>query len=97
MKDINPAETPEGFKGTVQRIEGHGASALRTKSIVGYPVEMPTVGRQFIMYSQPLDPEAEGRSFHTSIIQSVEETSPGCFYFTTENSKYVFVLASALN
>ena len=65
--------------------------ALRTESVEGYCIELPTAGERFTVISRPLDPWYQARVVTTSIVQSVDYPPDGyesMVYFTTENSVY---------
>jgi len=62
---------------------------LRTDKIEGECLELPEVGRSFIMTAPPLDPKAQQREIWTTPVQSVGWLpSRTKAVFQTKNSRY---------
>ena len=87
------------MRGTLTKL--HNGSALRTDKVVGEAKE-PVIGKPFILFAQPLDPEADIRVISTSPVDSFEITPPQRMGATdafslekwiikTANSTYMFV------
>lgn len=61
---------------------------LRSNGIVGYFHAPPTVGFNFLMFSESLTPGMDHREIRTSLIESVFEEN-GSLVFKTANSVYM--------
>lgn len=62
--------------------------APRTSSIEGFCFRLPELGKPFTVWGEPLDPEAEIRSWRTSLVTVVEDDDVDRVVFETLNSTY---------
>lgn len=72
---------------TLKKIESTHNN-LRTEEVLGLAPQLPKEGKQFFMYTNPLDPEKDLRYVHTSTVSSVNYTEEGTIVFRTNNSLY---------
>ena len=63
---------------------------LRTNSVTGVCIELPIVGKSFMLMSdEVLTASATVRVINTSIVKDVLKCANGDLSFTTENSTYL--------
>lgn len=63
-------------------------SNLRTSEIIGETVELPSEGKEFVLFGEPIDITKDIRIVHTTPIQTVEKLHEKLYQFTTANSTY---------
>lgn len=74
------------YTATLTRIKN--GVALRTDSVEGQFVEMPTPGEAFLFIAEPLDPEKDARLIRTSLVKEFMGMPDGGLEFQTLNSTY---------
>lgn len=80
------------LSGTLEQI-GSTHFRLRTKTIHGFIVEVPTVGHLFTIANEdPLTEGGDGRYVRTSRVSEVTLETDGAYLFRTKNSVYRFRL-----
>lgn len=64
-----------------------GGTAIRTHTTDGHCYDLPTVGKSFEMFSDPIDKNASCRWITTSTVQKVTQDE-SCVIIETMNSTY---------
>ncbi len=61
---------------------------VRTKTVEGETIKLPTIGQTFDMTAEPFNPNADYRFIRTSPVKKIKEIDEHSMHFWTHNSMY---------